>query len=69
LYAFADQQTTGPEQVGSAYYIFSELGDKYGHPALTLIGRALCNIHNNKYTEAEPLLMEALVKVSPQPNA
>ena len=50
-------------QVDQAFYIFTELGDKYAQPASTLIGTALCHMHGRKWVEAEPLLMEALVKV------
>merc|ERR1712070_947423 len=60
---------TGAEQIDQAYYIFTELGDKYGNPAVTLVGTALCHMHGNKWVEAEPLLMDALVKTPNHPDA
>eukprot|EP00298_Acanthocystis_sp_HF-20_P005514 c15660_g1_i1.p1 GENE.c15660_g1_i1~~c15660_g1_i1.p1 ORF type:complete len:298 (+),score=96.58 c15660_g1_i1:61-954(+) len=59
----------GGSKIDQAYYTFTELGERYGNPATTLIGAALCHMHNGKFVEAENLLNDALVKSPNNPDA
>jgi len=54
----------GGDKYSEAFYIFQELAQKYSVTVKLLNGQAACHIHQNKFADAEDLLMEALERVT-----
>ncbi|XP_019083630.1 PREDICTED: coatomer subunit epsilon-1-like [Camelina sativa] len=59
----------GGSKIQEAYLIFQDFTDKYPMTSLILNGKAVCCMHMGNFEEAETLLLEALNKVSDEPQS
>jgi len=58
----------GGDKIQEAVSIYQDLSEKYTATGLLLNGMALCNLHMQRYSEAERLLLQALEKNSSDPE-
>eukprot|EP00897_Mesotaenium_endlicherianum_P007070 jgi/Mesen1/6391/ME000329S05552 len=58
----------GGAKIQEAFYIFTELSEKYNQTVALMNGIAVCHMHKGQYEEAEGLLLEALNKDSKDAN-
>ncbi|KAL7074953.1 hypothetical protein ACQ4LE_005515 [Meloidogyne hapla] len=49
----------GKDKIKDAFYIFQEMVDKYGATPTLLVSQSSCMIQQQKYEDAEKLLMDA----------
>ena len=51
----------GKDKIKDAFYIYQEMIDKYGATPSLLVSQASCLIQQQKYEEAEKLLLVSLI--------
>lgn len=66
--AWVDMQM-GKEKIKDAFYIYQEIIDKYGATPSLLVSQASCLIQQQKYEDAEKLLLDAQQRDSNNPEA
>jgi len=58
----------GGDKYQDAYYIFHELGEKFSPTPMLLNSMAVCNIHMEKFEQAEGDLLDAMQKNNKDPD-
>lgn len=66
--AWVHLSTIPSTKAQEAGYIYEELGDKYGSSSLLLNAQAVSKMHQQMFSEAEQLLMDALSKSANDPE-